>query len=143
MNPYICSVKKCGRCKKEKSKLDFHSNPSKKDGLQSMCKDCRKEYHKEHYNKNKEKYKNNNKIRRSFLRNFVNRHKGFCGCNICGENRFYVLDYHHKDDKEKEISSMINDTASIDKIKNEIRKCDVVCANCHRELHFLQQASNA
>lgn len=57
-------------------------------------------------------------------------------CTRC-ENDFPVeaLDFHHRDHTEKEqsISQML--THSWDNILDEIAKCDLVCACCHRIIH--------
>lgn len=68
---------------------------------------------------------------------FIQRYKLFCGCKICGYKKSAVaLDFHHNgDDKEKDISKMVSRAFSLERIKAEIRKCVVLCANCHREHH--------
>ena len=43
-------------CNKSKPLSDFAANKRRKDGLQSQCKDCHKEYRKKHYEKNRQKY---------------------------------------------------------------------------------------
>ena len=46
-----------------------------------------------------------------------------------------VMDFDHRDGKTKirSISWMVfNDTSNIEKIRKEIEKCDLICANCHR-----------
>ena len=60
-------------------------------------------------------------------------------CAKCGDSRGYVLDFHHKDPQGKEsgISQLISNNANLTKIKQEIDKCVILCANCHREFHFL------
>lgn len=55
-------------------------------------------------------------------------------CSDCGENDGACLDFHHLDPDEK------RDTVSRlkffkVKVKEEIKKCIVLCANCHRKLH--------
>ena len=54
-----------------------------------------------------------------------------CGYSKCKE----ALDLHHKDPNKKEYqpNKLIN--YSYKKIKKELEKCIVLCANCHRELH--------
>ena len=63
-------------------------------------------------------------------------------CNKCGEDRFYVLDFHHRNPEEKEMN--LGDVRrrgwSKERILKEVAKCDVYCANCHRELHYLERS---
>jgi hypothetical protein len=47
---------------------------------------------------------------------------------------YYVLDLDHRDPSEKKFTpAALHKTGSWDKMIKEIRKCDVVCSNCHRE----------
>ena len=58
-------------------------------------------------------------------------------CQCCGYNKFIgALEFHHVDSSEKDFG--ISDkgyTRAWDKIKLELDKCVLVCANCHREIH--------
>lgn len=58
-------------------------------------------------------------------------------CQFCGYNNYIgALDFHHIDGKNKEFElSTRGLTRSWEKIKKEISKCVLVCANCHREIH--------
>ena len=129
----------CPKCEKDKFINDFHNNSTKKDGLQAICKDCRKIYHKKHYEKNKKRYINQNTILRKRNSEFIKRYKVTQKCSKCSEKRWYVLDFHHVKGKDNEVSRMMNDCYSIKKIKEEIRKCIILCANCHREIHYLKK----
>ncbi len=58
-------------------------------------------------------------------------------CSACGEyHPACCMDYHHLDPniKEKGVSKMIQGN-SWKKIQEEISKCVLVCANCHRKIH--------
>ena len=59
------------------------------------------------------------------------------GCVKCGDTRSYVLDYHHIDPTTKEgtIARMVSNhyTSLNNETLEEIKKCVVLCANCHRE----------
>ena len=62
-------------------------------------------------------------------------------CEQCGYNKCDgALQFHHIDPKEKDftISQVnLNDTNfSIDKIIEEVNKCQLLCANCHAEIHY-------
>lgn len=59
------------------------------------------------------------------------------GCIIYGYNRCpEAIDFHHLKDKDISISKAANQMRwSIKRLKDEIRKCVRVCANCHREIH--------
>ena len=67
---------------------------------------------------------------------WLNEYKRKQGCSRCGITDPRVLDFHHKmgEDKLFTISSVRRDVGSY-RLKKEIEKCAVVCANCHRILH--------
>ena len=58
-------------------------------------------------------------------------------CMLCGYKKcIQALELHHMDGSKKDFS--ISDkgyTRSWEKVKREIEKCILICANCHRELH--------
>ena len=59
-------------------------------------------------------------------------------CEVCGYDKCSeALDFHHKDLNEKEfnIGQALN-LRGREKILEEIKKCKILCANCHRELHY-------
>lgn len=56
-------------------------------------------------------------------------------CERCDEDRPPVLDLHHPNDKEKNVSKMVNDGYSRERIREEIGRCTVLCTNCHRVEH--------
>lgn len=58
-------------------------------------------------------------------------------CEICGYNKCNAaLEFHHLDPNEKDFGIASKGyTRSWEKIKAELDKCIIVCANCHREIH--------
>ncbi len=58
-------------------------------------------------------------------------------CSICGYNKYIgALEFHHKDPNQKDFGiGEKGYTRSWEKIKIELDKCILVCANCHREIH--------
>ena len=68
-------------------------------------------------------------------RKFINSLKSK-GCEICGYNKsMHALVFHHKNKYEKEYEIGDIYSSSMDKIYNEIKKCQLLCMNCHAELH--------
>ena len=70
---------------------------------------------------------------------WLDNYKKTLSCSKCPENHPACLDFHHRNPKEKEAS--ISQIATkkgwgMKKIIKEISKCDVLCANCHRKLHY-------
>lgn len=65
-------------------------------------------------------------------------------CESCGESRFICLDFHHRDRNKKSfaISEAVQNHRGLARIKIEISKCMVICANCHRVLHAFDKESN-
>ena len=57
-------------------------------------------------------------------------------CSICNYNKYTgALEFHHMNPSEKDFSIAELKLSSFDKIKSELDKCLLVCANCHREIH--------
>lgn len=96
-------------------------------------------YQLEYYyrNKDKEEYKRKAYLRRKKRANAkykdVNAYKEKHGCQDCGETDPVVLEFDHiRGDKVSDVSRLIQTNASIKAIWEEIAKCEVVCANCHK-----------
>lgn len=57
-------------------------------------------------------------------------------CIICGYDKcIRSLIFHHKNPKEKDFSISGSKVLSWNRIKEELDKCDLVCSNCHGEIH--------
>lgn len=57
-------------------------------------------------------------------------------CTMCGDHRYWVLDFHHVAGEKKFSIGHNGHSHSKEEILAEIRKCIIICANCHRDLHF-------
>lgn len=117
------NMKKCSKCGRFLPLTEFYSRGGGK--YRSDCKTCHKNYVKEKYNERKE---------------MVNEIKTSQGCEKCGDTRSYVLDFHHIDPsiKDSTIARLTSNRNQVEDIQEEIDKCIVLCANCHREFHYLQ-----
>lgn len=59
-------------------------------------------------------------------------------CSVCGYDKCRsALELHHVDrnSKEFQVSSLVYSRAPIETLKEELSKCVMLCANCHREEH--------
>ena len=123
---------KCSRCREEKENKEFYVNRTRLNGFQSECKKCLKSRYR--YKGNEDKYKEWTRMGNERLDNLVNGLKNN-PCTDCGKKYpHYVMEFDHiKDEKFMGICQMKNRRMSIEKIKEEISKCELVCANCHRE----------
>lgn len=74
-------------------------------------------------------------IRRNNIAEQVREYKKTLTCERCGFNDHRALQFHHidGDDKVAEIANMRG--WGFDTIKEEIAKCEVLCANCHQIEH--------
>jgi hypothetical protein len=59
-------------------------------------------------------------------------------CVDCGESNPLLLQFHHRDGKEKYVIGMYT-RWSLNRLKEEIAKCDILCANCHIIRHHNEQ----
>lgn len=134
-------LKQCIKCKEWKEEDEFSWKNKSQRKRHSQCKECRRKADNQRYKedeKRKEAVKEVHRNQVKILRNFVQSIKKSSKCAICGDDRWYVLDFHHLSDKKFTISQKIQEGCSINTLKEEIAKCIVVCANCHREIHYKQ-----
>jgi len=127
-------TKQCNRCNGIKSLSDFGIYRKAPDGKQRNCIICNRQQAREHYYKNKEKHCARAAARKSRIKSALINIKERLGCRFCGEKCNLCLDFHHfnKQEKDIEISSVF---MGIERLSKEIKKCEIVCANCHRKLH--------
>lgn len=73
--------------------------------------------------------------RRRKVKRLLVEYKGGC-CQRCGYSKcMNALEFHHVDDNKEFGLSAKGVTISLARLKVEADKCDLLCANCHRELH--------
>jgi hypothetical protein len=101
----------------------------------NYCRPCRAAYKQEHYRANRKRYiemaQRRKKVmaaeRIEYLVAFLRQHP----CVDCGESDPIVLEFDHLRDKKFGIAQGLRDR-DWRSVLDEIAKCDVVCANCHR-----------
>lgn len=125
-------MKKCNKCNETKAEDKFAFKNKIENKRKTICKVCERTYKTAYYNRNKKDYPIRTKKRRALLKTLIQNSKTHC--KICGESEKICLDYHHLFDK-KFILSQGHNIGSIKKVKEEIAKCIILCANCHRKVH--------
>lgn len=110
----ISLATKCQCCQREFNCRNGHVH---------LCKNCRRKSKRLAYRISAAEYKNNE-------------------CEICGLKRntiddLEIFDFHHKDKSNKsfELSDNI-ESKNWDIVKQELDKCVMLCANCHRKQHL-------
>jgi hypothetical protein len=128
--------KKCYTCEKTLPLTEFNKNKRRYDGLQTHCRKCQREKSRKYYAANKPKMvRQINECKEA--RKEVNRERLYeyflsHPCVDCGESDPRVLEFDHQRDKTATISSLLCSGYGWERIVEEIDKCEVRCANCHR-----------
>lgn len=127
-------MKKCCTCKEEKPLQEFTKNRSNSDGLSKYCRSCVKNRDKKHYqNDSRKKYlKEAAMVSRDRNRQYLLEYLCDKCCVDCGESDPVVLEFDHQGDKHNDISKMAHNGTSLRTLKQELDKCEIRCANCHR-----------
>lgn len=90
------------------------------------------------YPKNKKKHQQYVKEQKEKLEAWLEEYKSSLSCEECGESHIATLDFHHIDPTEKEsgVTASIRRWGNKERTIKEIKKCTVLCSNCHRILHW-------
>ena len=92
-------------------------------------------YGRNSYVKNKQQIMSRRKARRAKNRQYIADYKKGRCCENCGIVKEHLLNFHHKDPEKKlfKISNGID--KSFNKLAMEVKKCVLLCYNCHFDLH--------
>ena len=121
--PSTIQMKICTDCKIEKPSTDFYKSNSHRYGVMCYCKRCF-----------------NIRCSKRWIRRKIEAisYKGSV-CERCKlhlkDTHYTVFDFHHSDPKEKDFDWSKMRLCSVKKLTNELDKCILLCANCHRIIH--------
>ena len=130
-------MKTCSICKQEKSETEFfHSSYTRLDGTRNLrpdCKVCCNKVKQASKRKNKAAYSKGTRDRKKAIKDYILQIKSN-PCSDCGKSYpYYVMDFDHLADKLHTINWLSNREFSLTRVQKEIDKCELVCANCHKE----------
>lgn len=134
--------KQCSICKENKNIEEFSWRSKRNNKRSSECKICHREQRRKHYLNNRDKIIVEANNRKNKIKKWFEDYKKTISCEVCGESHPATLQFHHFDhnEKETEISKAVHNYSwSIEKIKQELKKCKIVCANCHCKIHWTEK----
>lgn len=104
-----------------------------------------KEYSRSYYEKNKTKIIARAGLRKKELSKEFAAFKATKHCIKCGESHPATLDFHHveRNRTNKKVYELVSDGHHWPRILEEIAKCVVLCANCHRIHHYEERKKPA
>lgn len=92
----------------------------------------------------KEKMLSRQRMIRTKVSAFIQEYKQGKKCSDCKEDYpYWMLEFDHLDNKSFTISHYRSHTVDLELIKKEIEKCEIVCANCHKNRTFLRNIKGA
>ena len=112
--------------------------PSDFPARSSRCRPCHRLYTRAHYRANLRYYKEKARKRqikvieesRRWIRTYLRQHP----CIDCRTGDIRVLEFDHRDPSAKlaSVAVLVGQGFNLDRVKGEVEKCDVRCADCHR-----------
>lgn len=137
---YNFVMKRCTRCGLVKSAEAFPINRSRKDGRHGWCLVCQRAYVRGHYERNRDYYLAKARVRNDLMlrstRGLIRRLKDV-PCSDCrARYPSWVMEFDHvRGNKLFNVSTNLRSRGRA-QLLAEISKCEVVCANCHRDRTF-------
>jgi hypothetical protein len=136
---------RCCRCGERKPAEEFNWRFKDRNRRDTFCRPCRAMYHHEHYSAHRQRYIDQARMRKqrrlarertAYLVEYFAAHP----CTDCGEADPVVLEFDHLGNKSFDIGPALPYRKWQD-ILDEIAKCEVVCANCHRRRTAVRRGS--
>ncbi len=137
-------TRRCPRCGEDKLVDEFKPRfvPPDRIAYQTYCVPCRREYRRNHYLQNKAYYFRKVREQEARCKRMIRAAKAR-PCTDCGiQYAPWQMDYDHvKGSKRMGLACKGSSTFTLRSVRAEIAKCEVVCANCHRDrTHFRRMA---
>ena len=124
-------MKTCARCAVEKPLSDFNRRAGRES--QPYCRECQKTLQRERYQDDRSDYLERNRKTRERLSELIRQRKSGPCADCGGRFHFSAMDFDHLGIEDKVAGlSQLRHSGSVRKIEAELKKCEVVCANCHR-----------
>jgi hypothetical protein len=95
-------------------------------------KEDKKKYMKRYYDLNKEKFIESKERMKKKVKKIIDDNK-VC-CKSCGSKDSLTF-HHRKEDEKKFTITQSLRRLNVNELRNEIKKCDVLCKKCHMKLH--------
>ncbi len=98
-------------------------------------------YRRKWYAKNKKSEIAHVTRRKKEIKRWLEEYKKNLKCSKCEENHPATLQFHHLGGlkKDRAVSQMATDGISIKRILGEMKKCEVLCSNCHQKYHYQER----
>jgi hypothetical protein len=133
-------MKRCSACKQWKPVDQFNQRAKSRDGRQPKCRTCSRAYHQiNQAQRNAQIHARSRRIIRDNQRHlyeYLLEHP----CVDCGETDVAVLEFDHLRDKVGNVALLLR-ASTWDVVLQEIAKCEVRCANCHRRRTYERAGS--
>ena len=115
-------LKRCIKCFIEKPFNEYHWQNKAENKRRSDCKECFNNYQLRRVNR-----------KRAYVLDYLSTHP----CIDCGESDIVVLEFDHvRGIKRFNVSFAVQQSNSLADVIQEIEKCDVRCANCHKRVTY-------
>lgn len=130
-------MKFCSKCKQSKAETEFSFKVKSKGKRNSICKVCYIVIHSDYYRANRIRLRiqlrANQRVLEQKCEQLIIEYLRVHPCVDCGETDIVVLQFDHRDPEVKiaAVAELMHKGLSWRRIKAEIDKCDVRCANCH------------
>lgn len=123
----------CTKCKAQKPATEFNKRARNK--LSSWCRACAVDNSKRWAKENPDRFYKTHRAGKDEIKRWFNTEVKVGPCTDCkGVFPPCCMDYDHRDGsvKHKNVATLVGEGYSRKSILEEVAKCDLVCANCHR-----------
>jgi hypothetical protein len=108
-------------------------HPDRRAKAHGLCQACYLRQWKDDHPEQMDKGRRDHLLKK---RQWLQDYKKTLKCNRCPESHPACLDFHHRDPTQKEFLISQIPQANLQRLIEELAKCEVLCANCHRKHHY-------